>query len=105
MQEKPTNADQSGSSPDQDTITGQAHPLRNLSEDEFAALGGENMVFVRSISARELALFLPEAKSMPGDVQFQMIMAANGAPVLVSDSQTALLDWFEQNDFDQVQRH
>ncbi|VAW14913.1 hypothetical protein MNBD_ALPHA11-2426, partial [hydrothermal vent metagenome] len=53
MQEKPTNADQRDSSPDQDTITGQTHPLRNLSEDEFAALGSENLVFVRSISARE----------------------------------------------------
>jgi len=105
MQEKPTDTDQRVNSPDPKPITGQTHPLRNLSEDEFAALGGKNMVFVRSISARELALFLPEAKSMPGDVQFQMIMAANGSPILVSDNQSALLDWFEQNDFDQVQRH
>ncbi len=105
MQEKPTNTNQRTKSTNRNTITDKTHPLRNLSQDEFAALGGENTVFVRSISARELAAFLPEAKSMPGDVQFQMIMAANGSPILISDSQSALLEWFAQNDFDRVQLH
>ncbi len=86
-------------------INSKENSLRNLSADEFAALGGEDTVFVRSITARELARFLPEAKTMPGDLKFQMVMAANGSPILVTDSQVALSDWFEQNDFDQVQRH
>ena len=104
MENKPTTQ-QRDKAPEQEAFNNNAHPLRYLSADEFAALGGDNTVFVRTISAKQLAEFLPEAKSMPDDVQFQLIMGADGAPILITDSQTALADWFENNDFSQVQRH
>ncbi len=82
-----------------------AHPLKKLSDVEFAALGGDKMVFVRSISARQLARFLPEAASMPADVLFQMIMAADGAPVLIADNPGAVSDWLDENPVSLVQLH
>jgi len=82
-----------------------AHPLKKLSEVEFAALGGNRMVFVRSISAKQLALFLPEAANMPEDVLFQMIMAADGAPMLIADNTGAVSDWLAENPVSLVQRH
>lgn len=105
MQDKPSSTDPQTPGVQLPANGENFHPLRSLSAEEFAALGGENTVFVRSITARELAEFLPEAEAMPGDVQFQLIMAANGAPILVTDSATALSDWFDQNEFNQVQRH
>lgn len=81
------------------------HPLRNLSAEEFAVLGGDKTVFIRSISVKELASFLPEASNMPDDVQFQMIMGANGVPILITDSTAAISDWFEHNEVRQVFRH
>ena len=63
------------------------NPLRSLNEDEFCDLGLEQVGYVRSISARDLAQFVAEAKSMPGEVQFQMIVGANGIPLLIADNE------------------
>ncbi len=82
-----------------------SHPLAHLSADEFAALGGGKTVFIRTISAGELATFIPEAKSMPAEVQFQMIMGANGEAVLITDSQNALTEWLQNNEVNQVLVH
>lgn len=83
----------------------EGHPLRALSEIEFAALGGNKTVFVRTISAKDLADFVPEASAMPEDVQFQLIMAADGAPLLVADNFRAVSDWLSENEVVQVYRH
>jgi len=81
------------------------HPLKKLSEVEFAALGGDKMVFVRSISAKQLSRFLPEAANMPEEILFQMIMAADGAPMLIADNSGAVSDWLAENPVSLVQRH
>ncbi len=83
----------------------EGHPLRSISEEDFVDLGVGHVVFVRSISAGNLKTFVPEAQSMPADVQFQMIVAANGAPVLIADNREAIEDWFEQNSVRSVLRH
>ncbi len=81
------------------------HPLKALSAPEFAALGGDRMVFVRSIRAEILAGFVPEAKDMPEDMIFQLIMGADGNPLLVADNEQAVSDWLGEADVIQVPRH
>lgn len=82
-----------------------SHPLAHLSADEFAALGGGQTVFIRTISAGDLATFIPEAKTMPAQVQFQLIMGADGEAVLITDSQNALREWLQNNEVNQVLVH
>ena len=81
------------------------HPLRSINEKDFIELGVGHVVFVRSISVRELRTFVPEAQAMPDDLQFQMIVGANGTPVLIADNIEAIDDWFEQNSVRTVLRH
>lgn len=80
-------------------------PLKAMNEQEFAALGAETVVFVRSISGEHLASFIPEAMTAPEDAQFQMVMSADGAPVMVTDNDEAIDDWLEDRDVTLVQRH
>lgn len=80
-------------------------PLKAMSEQEFAALGADTVVFLRSISGEHLASFIPEAKTTPEDAQFQMIMSADGALVLVTDNDEAIDSWLEDRDVTLVQRH
>ena len=87
------------------TVGDIAHPLKSLSEPEFAALGGDKTVFVRTISAGELARFLPQAQVMPEDARFELIMAADGVPLLVSDDKEAVAAWLAENEVIQVLRH
>lgn len=81
------------------------HPLKAMSAPDFAALGGNRAVFVRSISAGRLALFMPEAKNMPKDAIFHLVMAADGAPMLVADNPDAVADWLAENEVIEVTRH
>lgn len=81
------------------------HPLKELSAREFAALGGSDVVFVRSISAGELARFVPEAAMAPEEFQFQMIMSAEGAPLMVSDNVQAVHDWLGEHPVSIALRH
>ena len=81
------------------------HPLKALSAPEFAALGGDRTVFVRSIRAGLLARFVPEAKNMPEDMVFQLVMGADGSPLLVADNEQAVKDWLSEADVVRVPRH
>ncbi len=81
------------------------HPLRGISEKDFIDLGVGHVVFVRSISVRELRAFVPEAEAMPDDLQFQMIVGANGTPVLIADNSEAVNEWFAQNPVRTELRH
>lgn len=80
-------------------------PLSAMSEEEFAALGAEGVVFARPISGIELARFIPEARNVPEDAVFQMVMSADGSPVLVTDNKDTVFDWLEDSDVTLVQRH
>lgn len=83
----------------------QQNPLRKISEEDFANLGVGSVVFVRSISVADLKDFVPEAASMPDDIQFQMIIGADGTPVLITDNAQAMDDWFNQNEVELLPRH
>lgn len=87
------------------TSNDQTNPLRHLSEEDFATLGVGSVVFVRTISAADLKDFVPEAASMPDDIQFQMIVGADGTPVLITDNGEAMDDWFDQNQVELLPRH
>ena len=105
MQSKSTDTKQKSSCSKFPDALEVSHPLAHLSADEFAALGGGKTVFIRSISAGDLAAFIPEAKTMPPAVQFQLIMGANGEAVLITDSQMALNEWLQNNEVNQVLVH
>lgn len=84
---------------------GVIHPLKSLNAEQFAALGGNRVVFTRMISGAELTPIVPEASDMPEDAIFHLVMAANGAPMMVSDNLEALNGWLGENEVEVAQRH
>lgn len=84
---------------------GPIHPLKLLSERQFAALGGDHVVFVRTISAGDLAALVPEAAHMPEETEFHLVMAANGAPMMVSDNEQSLNEWISEQSVEVALRH
>lgn len=69
--------------------------LRSLSPAEFAALGTGDVAFVRAITGRDLARLIPQADIDADDAVVQLLMAADGTPVMVTDTQSAIDDWLE----------
>ncbi len=97
--------DQSNIKPEYFPFPIVSQSLKSLSEEEFAALGTDDLVFVRSMTGAELTEFIPQAGTAPDDQVFQMLMSADGSPILVTDSDAAIDDWLDERDITLVHRH
>jgi hypothetical protein len=82
-----------------------ADPMKSLTAEEFAALGGEHVVFVRDISGQGLAAFVPQATFVPEDGKFMLVMSADGSPLLVTDTRDAVNEWIDNHSVEVVTRH
>ena len=72
-----------------------AEPLRVMTEAQFAALGAGDVVFWRQMSAGDLAHFIPQAGMAPEGQVLELLVSADGAPVMVADSREAILEWID----------
>ena len=74
------------------------NPLRHLTDAQFMALGGNAVVYIRSINGRKLSEFMDEVEAGDADEEFQLVVSADGSPLLVADSQEAVNEWLmDQN--------
>jgi hypothetical protein len=74
------------------TADATIHPLKSLTRAQFAALGGDAVAYVRPISGAILATMIENTPFEP-DVDYQLVMSADGTPLLVTDTEDAVLDW------------
>ncbi|RDE09345.1 DUF1150 family protein [Pelagibacterium lacus] len=75
-----------------------AEPLKTLTEAQFAALGAGDIVFWKQMDAGELAAFIPQAAMAPAQQRLELLMSADGAPVLIADSPEAVIDWIDTHE-------
>ena len=81
------------------------NPLRHLTAAQFMALGGSAVVFIRSIKGGKLSEFMEEISDEAADEEFQLVVSADGQPLLVADSQDAVNDWLSDKNFGIVALH
>ncbi|MEO5805543.1 DUF1150 family protein [Devosia sp.] len=80
------------------------HPLKSLTAEEFAALGGSAVAFVRPITGKALDAIINDA-DFEADEVYQLVMSADGTPLLVTDTEDAIADWFGDMDLGLVSLH
>lgn len=68
------------------------HPLRGLTPAQFMALGGDAVVYVRPISGETLSHLITDAQFEDGEL-YQLVMSADGTPLLVTDTADAVAEW------------
>ncbi len=68
------------------------HPLKSLTRAQFAALGGDAVAYVRPVSGALLSTMISDAQFDP-TMQYQLVMSADGTPLLVTDTEDAVLEW------------
>lgn len=78
--------------------------LRNLTADQFMALGGNAVVYVRPIKGSALSEMVPNAE-FEDDETFQIVIGADGAPLMVADSEEAVAEWLSSRPFGVVTLH
>lgn len=69
-----------------------AHPLRSLTSAQFAALGGDAVAYLRPIGGEALSSLISDAQ-FDAHETYQLLMAADGTPLLVTDTEDAVSDW------------
>lgn len=68
------------------------NPLRSLTRAQFAALGGDAVAYLRPVSGAVLSSMIEETE-FEAEVEYQLLMSADGTPLLVTDTQDAVADW------------
>ncbi len=81
------------------------NPLRHLTDAQFMALGGNAVVYVRSITGRKLSEFVEEIDQDDAEEEFQLVVSADGSPLLVADSQEAVAEWLMDKNLGIVALH
>ena len=81
------------------------NPLRHLTAAQFMALGGNAVVYIRPIQGRDLSAFMEDVDEADAEQEFQLVVAADGSPLLVADSQDAVAEWLSDKNFGIVALH
>jgi hypothetical protein len=81
------------------------NPLRHLTTAQFMALGGNAVVYIRPIQGSELSAFMDDVDEEAADQEFQMVVAADGSPLLVADSEDAVAEWLSDKNLGIVALH
>ncbi|MBU1304070.1 MAG: DUF1150 domain-containing protein [Alphaproteobacteria bacterium] len=81
---------------DQATRDHVIHPLKSLTRAQFAALGGNAVAYMRAVSGEVLGTMIEDASFDPQG-SYQLLMSADGKPLLVTDTEDAVTDWLEDS--------
>jgi hypothetical protein len=90
--------------PEATVATPEVHPLRDLTPAEFMALGGNAVVYVRWISGAQLSQMITEP-DFDDEEEFQLVVSADGSPLLVTDSPESVADWLADKNYGVVSLH
>jgi hypothetical protein len=89
----------------QTTHENEAHnPLKDLTPDQFMALGGNAVVYVKQVKGSSLEDLIPGAEFEDED-DFHVVISAQGAPLMIGDSEEAVVEWLSNKPFGIVALH
>ena len=83
------------------------NPLRHLTPAQFMALGGNAVVYVKSIKGKKLSEMMSDIEDGEDDaeIEYQMVVSADGQPLLVADTEEAVNDWLSDKNYGVVTLH
>lgn len=80
-----------------DGALNDANPLKHLTRAQFAALGGDAVAYIKPVSGLVLSSMIHDAE-FDGATQYQLVMSADGTPLMVADTAEAVTEWLgDQN--------
>ena len=81
------------------------NPLRHLTAAQFMALGGNAVVFIRPIKGKKMSEFLDDVADDVAEQDFQLVVSADGQPLLVADTPDAVTEWLSDKNLGIVAVH
>jgi len=81
----------------------ESRPL--MTNEQLAGLGGGRVAYVKPIRSEELSQLFPAAPAVEPGVQLFALLAADGTPIIVTDSRDAAVANAMQHELDMVSLH
>jgi hypothetical protein len=76
-----------------------------LSPEAFAVLGGGQVAYVREINSEEVKGLFPQAPQMAPGMKLFSLHAADGTPIIITDSREAAVANAREHELDTVSVH
>ncbi len=76
-----------------------------FSEEQFAHLGGGSLAYLREIRSEDIARLFPQAPPVEPGLQLFALLAADGTPIVVTDTRDAALANAYANELTTVSVH
>jgi hypothetical protein len=76
-----------------------------LSPEAFAVLGGGHIAYVRPIRSEDVSMLFPQAPALAPGLRLFSLHAADGTPILITDSREAALANAREHELDTVSVH
>jgi len=83
----------------------QGHQLPPLSPEALAALGGGKIAYVKPISPDDVKRLLPQAPQLEPGTQLFALNAADGTPIMITDSRESAVANAWSHELDPVSVH
>jgi len=83
----------------------QEHLKQVLSPDNFAVLGGGKIAYVRSMMAEEAKTLFPGLPPVTPGLKLWALLAADGTPIMLSDSREAVEMNAHEHELEMVSIH
>jgi hypothetical protein len=81
------------------------HTELTLTPEAFAVLGGGQVAYVREIKPEEVKTLFPQAPQMAPGIKLFSLHAADGTPIIVTDSREAAIANAREHELDMVSVH
>ena len=81
------------------------NPLKHLTAAQFMALGGNAVVYVRPIKGEALSKLMVDGDDLQDEAAFQLVVSADGSPLMVGDSREAVTEWLAERNYGVVSLH
>lgn len=82
-----------------------AIPKSPISTRDLAAMGGGKIAYVRAMRGKDLSLLFPQAPQIASEQTIFVLLAADGSPLVIADSEQAAVANAWNNDLVTVSLH
>lgn len=90
---------------EKETMMTRDEAVQPLQPDVFASLGGDRIAYLRPVRSEEVHAIFPQAPDLAPGLELWALLAANGQPIMLTDSKAAAIASAQQNDLQTLSVH
>jgi hypothetical protein len=79
--------------------------VKNMPQDQFAALGGGEIAYLRPVRSEDVHALFPQAPELAPGIDLWALLSAAGQPIMLTDSRAAAIAGARENDLETVSVH